>query len=106
MTTTELTSRERELEDFLSSHPEPVLVYLTEDFHPAALDVLNHLHAANNRRWKVVEIPLHACRNWAARNGIHGSPSILVYKKGRLVTALLGVMEADDIRDHLERVGT
>lgn len=105
MTTAELTTRERELDEFLSSTPDPVLVYLSEDYHPAASAVLENLHAANSRRWKVIEIPLHACRNWAARNGIHGTPSILVYKSGQLATALFGVLESDQIGEHLERTG-
>lgn len=104
MSSPTLSPREEELTMILREATDPVVVYLSEDYHPASPLMHARLQSAlqSRPRWKLIELPLHACRTWANQQGIHGTPSILVYQNGHLQTTLLGVLEEEDIASGLK----
>ena len=103
MSEPELTPREKDLVKVLQNADGPILVELVEDYHPATPTFQTRLREAAEglAGTRLMEFSLQSCRNWAARHGIHGTPSVLVFQGGRHVGTLLGMMEATEMRTRL-----
>lgn len=96
-------ARERELDELIKGSHGPLVVCIGEDYHPAVPEMLDRARSIcrSRRDVKLMDLGLHACRGWAAGHGVHGTPSILVFREGRLVATILGVVEQEELEERL-----
>lgn len=98
--------REEELAEVIHASREPLVVYIGEDYHPGVPEMLERTRAVCRARRdiKLMDLTLHACRQWAAGHGVFGTPSILVFREGRAVAVILGVVEPEELEERLRQV--
>ena len=80
-----------ELEEFLRSHTELVLVNLWDDNCEASRymeGLMGEIEHA--KRIPVLRLHLAEHRDWAGAHGVYGTPALVVYYRGRPLFRLLG----------------
>jgi thiol-disulfide isomerase/thioredoxin len=80
-----------ELEEFLRSHAELVLINLWDDNCEASRymeGLMGEIEHA--KRIPVLRLHLAEHRDWARAHGVYGTPALVVYYRGRPLFRLLG----------------
>lgn len=90
---------EEALEDMVAHTRGVLAVCLTESFHPGALKLAERLHDLADRRgdFQIAHVALSACRTWALRHGAFGAPTVVVFRDGRAVGKILGLLDSDEL---------
>ncbi|HMZ50652.1 MAG TPA: thioredoxin family protein [Candidatus Sumerlaeota bacterium] len=88
---------EQELERTIAKSDGVIAVFLSEPFHPGArvmAERVQHL-SRDGRAFQVIDVSLAAYRTWAASYDAYGTPAILFFENGKLVSRVLGVVEEE-----------
>ena len=104
---TEWNTAEAELRLIIGEAQGPVVVFISEPYHPGARIMAERLRrlSGENQRFRLVEVSLAAHRAWAASHEIFGTPAVLQFRQGILGATLLGVVEEDAIRERISCIG-
>lgn len=96
-----------EIEQLIHSHSGVVVVHLAEPVLGA--DPEMERAAREVARWRANITLIHGVfslhREWARKYRVHGSPSTLVFREGRLCVRLKGRCGCAQLREALERAG-
>lgn len=95
-----LGREEQALEDFLAATSGLVAVCVTEPFHPGAQLVSERLRQLGEEQTglHVVSIGLEGYRLWTERHAIFGTPCVALFREGRLLRRLNGVLTDEQLR--------
>ena len=100
---TEWNSAEAELRLIIEEAQGPVVVFISESYHPGARIMAERLRRLSGKgnRFRLVEVSLGAHRTWAASHDIFGTPAVLLFQHRELAAMILGVVEEDELRTRL-----
>ena len=92
-------AEERELEELTRASAEPVLVFLGEPFHPGAQVMAERLRHLGSKLVGVryLELTLGTYRLWAHAHAVFGTPTLLVFRRGRITARLQGLLEVEEL---------
>ncbi len=98
-----LSRAEQELEDMLSETSEPVMIVFVESYHPGARLMASRLQELMRefRGLRLVQLELTRYRNWAERQRVYGTPSILLFREGKFLHRMIGLVDKEPAREML-----
>jgi thioredoxin-like negative regulator of GroEL len=100
---TEWNTAEAELRLIIGEAQGPVVVLISEPYHPGARIMAERLRrlSAEAQRFRLVEVSLAAHRTWAASHDVFGTPAVLHFQRGDLCAIILGVVEEEELARRL-----
>lgn len=101
-----LSPAEKELEQLVEESGNPVAVLLTEPYHLGSRVMSDRLQDAVRHQpaLRLVRLSFASYRVWARRHHAHGTPTLLVFRDGKMTGRLLGLLEPDALEAALEEM--
>ncbi len=99
-------SATREIEEAIADSDSAVVVFFGENFHPGARSMSDRVRRLVLERsgMKFIEVSLASCIDWAARYQVVGTPTLLIFERGKIAGRLIGVHEEAVVRSQLDRI--